>query len=225
MKLECVMRGMGDNHSCPNCGEVFGSERAVGSHRRACGDGPPWQDEELMRELIEEENLTYPEVAERFDCYKDTVAKWARKHGIKRVEKWHRESVLRELYVEEGMTMKEVGNELGCSRETVRYNLMKFGIERTKTGSDKPPMLDFLHGYGRISHKIDGESKYTYTHRLAAVAWFGFDAVEDKEVHHKNRMRADNRESNLEPLTPGDHRREHHLKTNSEIGSGVGLDG
>lgn len=36
-----------------------------------------------------------------------------------------------------------------------------------------------------------------YIHRLAAVAWFGFEAVKDNRVYHKNRIRWDTREDNL----------------------------
>jgi len=47
-------------------------------------------------------------------------------------------------------------------------------------------------------------------HRLAAVAWFGFDAVKNKHVHHKNGIPWDNRECNLEPISPEEHNTIHH---------------
>jgi hypothetical protein len=46
-------------------------------------------------------------------------------------------------------------------------------------------------------------------HRLAAVAWFGYEAVVGKDVHHVSGIPWDNREDNLEPLDPSEHRRRH----------------
>jgi len=50
-------------------------------------------------------------------------------------------------------------------------------------------------------------SDYVPIHRLVAVAEYGFDAVVDKEIHHKNGMPWDNRPENLEPLSKEEHRR------------------
>lgn len=42
-------------------------------------------------------------------------------------------------------------------------------------------------------------------HRLASVAWFGFDAVVDRDVHHRISIPWLNVESNLVPLPPEEH--------------------
>lgn len=42
-------------------------------------------------------------------------------------------------------------------------------------------------------------------HRLAAIAWFGWDAVVEKDVHHRVPVPWFNVESNLLPLPHPDH--------------------
>ena len=66
-------------------------------------------------------------------------------------------------------------------------------------------------GYERWQDKCKASlDAIVRVHRLAAVAWFGFDAVADKHVHHKNGLSWDNREDNLELLTPTEHAETHH---------------
>lgn len=52
---------------------------------------------------------------------------------------------------------------------------------------------------------INGEQNYVSTHRLLAVAEYGFNAVTGKDVHHLNGIPWDNRASNIELIEPGDH--------------------
>jgi len=46
-------------------------------------------------------------------------------------------------------------------------------------------------------------------HRLVAVAEYGFDAVVENHVHHKNHIPWDNRPSNLELMSQEEHYRYH----------------
>jgi len=67
-----------------------------------------------------------------------------------------------------------------------------------------------LHYYGqyeRWRHHYKGERDApVYVHRLLAVSEYGFDAVKNKEVHHKNGIKWDNRPENIELLTVEEHR-------------------
>lgn len=49
-------------------------------------------------------------------------------------------------------------------------------------------------------------------HRLLAVAEWGFEAVQGRQVHHVNRIPWDNRPENLALLTPSEHSRLHHTE-------------
>jgi hypothetical protein len=46
-------------------------------------------------------------------------------------------------------------------------------------------------------------------HRLAAVAWFGYDEVAENKVHHQNGVKWDNREENLAVMSDSDHKSHH----------------
>lgn len=66
------------------------------------------------------------------------------------------------------------------------------------------------HGY-ELSHvNVDGGGEAVRIHRLAAVAWFGWDAVVGNVIHHKNTHKRDNREENLEPMPHEEHMKHHH---------------
>lgn len=55
-------------------------------------------------------------------------------------------------------------------------------------------------------------------HRLAAVAWFGFEAVSDMDVHHGSGVPWDNREENIELLSHADHTRLHAQERADALG-------
>lgn len=65
------------------------------------------------------------------------------------------------------------------------------------------------NGYVEVRHFYLGEEDYVSIHRLTAVAEYGFDAIREKDVHHKNGVRWDNRRSNLEPLSRKEHMQLH----------------
>lgn len=62
--------------------------------------------------------------------------------------------------------------------------------------------------YVRGNRKIDGEWINTPkipVHRLCALAWFGQDAIADRDVHHRISIPWLNVESNLLPITHPEH--------------------
>ena len=60
---------------------------------------------------------------------------------------------------------------------------------------------DYL-GYERA---VSTKNESIKIHRLASVAWFGFDNTVNKHIHHKNNIPWDNREENLIPMKPSEH--------------------
>lgn len=126
---------------------------------------------------------------------------------------WRDKETLQRLHHEERLTQEEIGDRLGCTRRTVSEWFSRHGIE-ARMG---PPRIERVHystrveGYEIWQDKCPPSRDDTcLVHRLAAVAWFGFDAIRDRHVHHKNGHRWDNRESNLELLTPSEHHKLHH---------------
>ena len=92
-----------------------------------------------------------------------------------------------------------------------RYQVSNMGRVKSFVGSEK-----ILQPFGRsngyvsvrLSQEVKVKGKYTtkdfVVHRLVAK-YFCENYSEDKEVHHKNRIRTDNRADNLECMTKKDH--------------------
>jgi|GEM_PF-3600453 len=64
-------------------------------------------------------------------------------------------------------------------------------------------------GYCSWQFQEFGDWAAVKVHRLLAVSEFGFDAVTDKVVHHKNDIPWDNRPENLEPMGRAEHTAHH----------------
>lgn len=121
---------------------------------------------------------------------------------------------LQELYWDKGMSMRQVADELGTEPDRIDYWMDVHGIETRTAYTDRveaPFKLD-KDGYEIWKTYVDGYYARVRVHRLLAVAEYGFDAIADKDVHHKNGVRWDNRPENIEPMDPTDHRRHHGLE-------------
>ena len=71
-------------------------------------------------------------------------------------------------------------------------------IRKPGNRTEKAQLRTHKRGYEYWrSWNHDGE-EILYVHRLLAVAKYGFDAVSDKHVHHKNKITWDNRFDNIE---------------------------
>lgn len=80
----------------------------------------PWTDEEKLRELYIDKDLTYQQIADRFDCSVSTVKNWSLKYGInEETKKWKDKDLMYHLYIEEDMSQQEVADEIGCAFATV----------------------------------------------------------------------------------------------------------
>jgi len=70
--------------------------------------------------------------------------------------------------------------------------------------------MGMSEGYERWRHHFKGErDSPVYVHRLAAEAWFGLGSTKGNDVHHKNGIKWDTREDNIELKDPTEHRKHH----------------
>lgn len=135
------------------------------------------------------------------------------------------EDALRELYVDEQLSQKQIAERLGCAYSTIHNWLKRHGIERRsisegqrlRWGSENKVQRQTLaSGHQAWNHSYHGEKELVYIHRLLAVAEWGFDAVAENNVHHKNDIPWDNRIENLELMNHGEHVRHHKQKVSGE---------
>lgn len=118
---------------------------------------------------------------------------------------------LKRLYWDEGLSQQAIGDKAGVSKTTIQRWMKKHNIDSRTAPKERNGchILENTRGYEEFKvYDIDTD-KRVKIHRLAAVAWFGLDAVVGKDVHHKNECKIDNRESNLEPVTRAEHNRIH----------------
>jgi hypothetical protein len=131
---------------------------------------------------------------------------------------WRDPEVLRDLYVDEEMSTIEVADELGTKSGTISKWLDRHDIEArsiseamTKYHEKQPvPFSTSYQGYEVWKGMTNRENVSLGVHRLAAVAWFGLEAVANGLVHHENEIPWDNREENLQPMSRGEHNRVHN---------------
>jgi hypothetical protein len=126
---------MSDEYDCPYCGESFDSKHGVRIHE-GYNHELPYKDEDTMRRLYVDEQLSIQAIADKFDAGSTTIEQWLDRHGIKRRDyggkpddaPYKDPDVLRELYIDEGLTRQGVADELGCTMGDVRYHMEKHNI-------------------------------------------------------------------------------------------------
>lgn len=133
---------------------------------------------------------------------------------------WQDEEILAELYHDKGLCQEEIADELGCHQTTISTWMERYDIQikdpRGKgdlSASDAPASFYTLKKRYGASYEfwMDGSTNVRVSvHRLLAVAEYGFDAVTDKDIHHKNEITWDNRPENIEPLSRSEHMSLHH---------------
>lgn len=187
----------------------------------------PWRDESRLYDLYWEDGLDQGEIADELGCSRSTVKKWFNKHGLEtRTQSevvrlahkkqdddspWRDKETLEKLYYEERMSLSEIASELGCGDEDVRRWMKKHGLERRSLSESHKTLTSSLYtntsGYtiACSSNKMDESADEVPIHRLVAVAERGYNAVADKEIHHKNGVKWDNRPENLQLLSSSEH--------------------
>lgn len=168
----------------------------------------PWRDEELLKKMKLDRDMTHDEISNELGCSQPTISKWVSEYGIeKKPCPWNNEEKLRKLYIIEGLSLREIGNHLDCCRSTVANNMDEFGIER-RLANDEYGHVPFScreHGYEYWRTRHKDEIFSVKHHRLLAVVKYGFDAVKNMDVHHVNGIKWDNRVENLELMTHSEH--------------------
>ena len=91
----------------------------------------PWRDEELMRHLAVEEQLSIAQIADRLGCSNPTASRWIEKHGITAEERkpWQDQELMLSLH-DEGKSREEIAEQLGCSKANIRRWMPKHLAER-----------------------------------------------------------------------------------------------
>lgn len=136
---------------------------------------------------------------------------------------WMDEDKLRSEYLEAGRSSYDLADEWGCDSKTVRNWLDEYDIDkRTAKDYHRVEYVSYEtteQGYGRWQHHYGKDrGRSVVVHRLAAVAWYGLDAIKGKHVHHKNGVKWDNREENLSFMTPGSHMKHHQESGEIPVG-------
>lgn len=129
---------------------------------------------------------------------------------------YRNESWLREKYVGERLSSPEIAGKCGVTTRTICNWLEKFGIERRDQSEAqdlaqkrlKRCTIAFSENYTLAVGNAD-EGEFVRIHRLCAVAWYGFEAVVDKHVHHRDGCKEHNADGNVEPITHSEHSRLH----------------
>jgi len=131
------------------------------------------------------------------------------------MKKYKDKEWLKEQYYEKERTTTEMADECDTVAVVILEWMERHGLERRSKGRRRKEYALF-----RTHASHPGENAYEMwfdtmnnnvvrVHRLVAVAEYGFEAVKDKAVHHKNEIPWDNRPENLEPLTFSEHAKTH----------------
>lgn len=187
----------------------------------------PWRDEQRLRELYWDKEMSQRSIGEKLGCSPRTVRTWMDKYNIEKrttteaVEvsesseaddrPWQNESTLRHLYCEKDMSVVEIANELDGGHNTIHKWLEKHEIKTKKPNDQKPPHHGFnTRGYERWRHDTGDKQYHVLVHRLLAVSEYGLDSVKDKVFHHENCMKCDNRPSNISWMNLSEHSSYHN---------------
>jgi len=175
-------------------------------------ENKPWRDEELLRELYHQENMTQEQIADELGCGGGTVNRWIHNHDLEvndmgSTNETIRDVDLYELYWSKKMTQSKIAERCGCSVALVSKQMNEAGVP---TRRNMPIFYTRKQG-GHEYVTTGGCGKDIQLHRLLAVAEYGVEAIKNKVVHHKNNIPWDNRAENIELMGWGEHT-EHHME-------------
>lgn len=139
----------------------------------------PYTDEDWLRQKYVEEGLSTRDVGKLADCSGRTISRWLDNHGIEPRENW------------------KAGVEAAAESNRVeRVKLRTFDAE--SVNAYEYWMTNVWEGGERVTKSV-------YVHRLLAVAEHGFDAVKDRDVHHKIPIPWLNTHDNIEIVDKSEH--------------------
>jgi len=137
---------------------------------------------------------------------------------IEAAKPWRDKQTLEYLYNVRMKTQKQIADRFGLTDATICRWMKKHDIEarpinvaKTLANPGAGHVLQDARGYEMVKHSVDNTTKNFPVHRLAAVAWFHIDFFDSSvHVHHKDGMKFNNSEDNLEVKTKLAHHKEHY---------------
>jgi len=185
-------------------------------HKHGLNKKSPWKDEDKLYKQYVEQGKTTLEIAEELGCNDVTIYNWLQKHGIethydRREKPWQDKETLIKAYVDEGVDSYTLAKRWDCAASTIRAYVNKFDLYDPGDGKHYPALHTDDSGYERIV-PADGRAGILH-HRLIIIA-HGADpnkvySGRNYHVHHKNGVKWDNREENIELLTSYEHNSMH----------------
>lgn len=223
-----TIRGTGGPWRCPGCGTASLLVYLQSDFSR-CFDSlrvpmlsmakPP--KEQLYDEYYNQK-MSYPEIADRYGVADSTVGRWMREYDIGPGKGGSRpipadKGDLERMYYDEGLSQTEIAEKFDVSQRVISSRMREHGIapgKRVDLAADasRVPWATYRtdnSGYEMWRCRCGDKMHSLVVHRLAMVAWEGFDAVVGMKCHHKNGIKWDNREDNIELLTDSEHKSRH----------------
>jgi len=196
----------------------------------------PWTDEDVLRELYWEKEMSQPDIADELGCSAQTITRWMGKHDIetrdpakigKNIDQsvnnterpWRDEGKFREKYVEKGMGVESMADEWHTSTQTIRRWRDNHDVEPKHSGGYYGGGIP--EGSQSAGERVDRYPRLfsdgPYVHQLVAL-YKGADPEKvfssgEWHVHHKNEIPWDNRPSNIEVVSRADHIGEHVVQS------------
>lgn len=205
----------------------------------------PYQDEDWLREQYVEKGRTVTDIAEQFDMTNPGITHWMDKYGIERRSNkeaqkpdkpYTDEEWLLEQYLEKENSLHDIAAECDVTGAVILKWARRFDIPRRNTTDhfkNNEVTTAYVSGdfgglpggYIRYQARVPNTDtpKSVHEHQLVMLRE-GADphkVFSDGEynIHHKNGIKWDNREENLELITATEHRK-HHNKDRERTDTG-----
>jgi len=128
-------------------------------------------------------------------------------------EKYHNKDYLYNMYVEKRLSAPQIANKHGVDKSYILELLERHDIQRRSLSEafqqqslwQPAPLFMGGRGYEFWQDQTNSGADKLYVHRLLAVSEYGIDAVMEKEIHHKNGVKWDNRPGNIELVSKSEH--------------------